>query len=73
MITDEDTTKIVNKIIEANKELFYSKPEMDDKFDGLRKDFSNLQTAVTSFAKAPRTTMTRLGLSITELQIRRTG
>ena len=50
MITDEDTTKIVNKVIEANQQLFYDKLEMDKKFEGQRKDFNNLQAAVESFA-----------------------
>lgn len=54
MITDEDTTKIVNRIIEVNKQLFYTKDELDEnldkRFEGLRKDFSTLQTSVQSFA-----------------------
>jgi len=54
MITDEDTTKIVNKVIEANHQLFYDKQEMDNKFDGLRKDFSTLKTAVVAFAKGTK-------------------
>ena len=51
MITDEDTTKIVSRIIQANHELFYTKPEMDSKFEGLRKDFSKLQSSVDAFVK----------------------
>jgi len=54
MITDEDATKIVNKVVEANKQLFYTKDEtdnnLDTRFEGLHKDFNNLQTAVLSFA-----------------------
>lgn len=50
MITDEDTSKIVNKVIEANKQLFYDKLEMDKKFESQRKEFNNLQTSVESFA-----------------------
>lgn len=54
MLTDEDTTKIVNKVIEANKQLFYTKDEMDNnlekRFEGLRKDFASLQASVESFA-----------------------
>jgi hypothetical protein len=58
MITDEDTTKIVNKVIEANKQLFYTKDEvdggLDKRFESLRKDFSNLQASVVSFAKGTK-------------------
>lgn len=50
MITDEDTTKIVNKVIEANRLLFYDKHEMDAKFEKQSKDFSSLQAMVESFA-----------------------
>lgn len=46
MITDEDITKL----IQAHKEVF---PTKDD-FDGLRKDFSNLQTSVIAFAKGTK-------------------
>jgi len=45
MLTDEDTTKLVNKFIDANKELFYTKIEMDEKFEKQREEFANLQTA----------------------------
>ena len=54
MITDEDTTKIVNKVVEANKLLFYDKLEMDKKFEDQRKDFNNLQASVVSFAKVTK-------------------
>ena len=58
MITDEDTTKIANKVIEANKLLFYTKDELDSsldqKFSNLRQDFSNLQSVVIAFAKATK-------------------
>jgi len=54
MITDEDTTKIVNRIIIANKQLFYTKDEtdtnLDKRFGELREDFSKLQVSVDSFA-----------------------
>jgi hypothetical protein len=54
MITDEDTTKIVNKVVEANKQLFYTKDEtdtnLDKRFRELHKDFSTLQASVLSFA-----------------------
>jgi len=54
MITDEDTTKIVNKVIEANTRLFFDKYQMDEKFEGIRKDFSDLQTSVVAFAKGTK-------------------
>lgn len=54
MLTDADTTKLVNRIIEVQKDLFYTKPEMDGKFDNLREDFSKLQTAVASFASGTK-------------------
>ena len=46
MLTNED----IKKIIKAHEEIFYSKTEMDGKFEELRKDFSNLQTSVIAFA-----------------------
>lgn len=58
MITDEDTTKIVNKVIEVNKQLFYTKDEMDNgldkRFESLHTDFSTLQVSVISFAKGTK-------------------
>jgi len=46
MLTNDD----VKKIVDANKEVFHTKEEIDDKFDDLRKDFSNLQTSVDKYA-----------------------
>ena len=54
MITDEDTTKIVNKVIEANTRLFYDKTEMDTRFNAIRKDFSDSQTSALAFAKGTK-------------------
>lgn len=46
MLTDED----IKKLIRAHAEVF---PTKDD-FDEIRKDFSNLQTSVVSFAKGTK-------------------
>lgn len=58
MITDEETTNIVNKVIEANKQLFYSKDEidkeLDDRFDVVNNKLDKLYDSVISFAKSTR-------------------
>ena len=46
MLTSED----IKKIVQAHEEVFYTKTEMDGKFEELSKDYSKLQTSVTSFA-----------------------
>lgn len=46
MLTSED----IKNLIEAQKEVFYNKKEMDTKFEDLRSDYSKLQTSVDSFA-----------------------
>ena len=47
MLTIED----IQKIIEANKEVFYNKEETDKKFNEIKEMFSDLQTAVDAYAK----------------------
>ncbi len=47
MLTIED----INKLIQAMKSFFYSKEEMDVKFESMESKFSNLQTSVDAFAK----------------------
>lgn len=47
MLTNEDIKKIVEATTKANKEIFATKAD----FEELRKDFSNLQTSVDSYAK----------------------
>ena len=46
MLTNEDVKKIVN----ANREVFATKEDFSVFKDELRKDFSDLQTAVDSYA-----------------------
>lgn len=46
MLTIED----IQKIIEANKEVFYNKEETDKKFNEIKEMFSDLQTAVDAYA-----------------------
>ncbi len=46
MLTNEDVKKIVN----ANREVFATKEDFSAFKDELRKDFSNLQTAVDNYA-----------------------
>ncbi len=46
MLTNED----INKIIEAQREVFTTKEEFADFTDGMRKSFSDLQTAVDTYA-----------------------
>ncbi|MBI2356264.1 MAG: hypothetical protein HYV13_03625 [Candidatus Doudnabacteria bacterium] len=45
------TTEDIKRIIEAEKELFYTKPEMDKKFQKLENSFSSLQTSVDAMTK----------------------
>ena len=55
MLTNEETIQIVDKFIDASKQIFYTKTDMDDKFDDLRKNFSTVQTSVESFAVETKT------------------
>ncbi len=43
MLTDQDIKKLM--------EVFSTREEIDNRFEELRKDFSNLQSAVDSYAK----------------------
>ncbi len=47
MLTSED----INKLIDAMKAFFYTKEEMDVKFENIENNFSILQTSVDAFAK----------------------
>ena len=47
MLTDQD----IIKIIEANKEIFATKENFEEFKDELKKDFSDLQSAVDNYAK----------------------
>ena len=47
MLTQED----IQKIIEANRETFPIKEDFESFREEMRKDFSNLQTSVDSYAK----------------------
>ena len=47
MLTQED----IQKIIEANRETFPTKEDFESFREEMRKDFSNLQTSVDSYAK----------------------
>ncbi|GEM_PF-1534743 len=54
MLTAEDIKKITQAQIEAQKEIFFTKGEMDEKFyskSGMDVKFSNLQTSVDAIAK----------------------
>lgn len=51
MLTQED----IQKIIDAQKEVFYSKEELDKKFDGVTSSFSVLQTAVDKIVSKDKT------------------
>jgi len=61
MLTDEDIKKITKAQIEAQKEVFftkkeidekfYFKAEIDEKFDVVYDKLSSIQTSVDSFAK----------------------
>ena len=43
MLTDEDIQKLIG--------VFATREEIDNRFDEIRKDFSDLQTSVDAFAK----------------------
>lgn len=45
------TTEDINKLIDAMKAFFYTKEEMDVKFESMEIKFSNLQTSVDAFTK----------------------
>ena len=47
MLTNED----IVKIIKAEQEVFATREELDKRFDKIREDFSNLQTAVDAYAQ----------------------
>jgi len=47
MLTNED----INKIVEAQKEVFPTKQDFECFKDETKKDFSDLQTSVDSYAK----------------------
>jgi len=47
MLTDED----IKDIIEAQREVFPTKEEIDIRFEEIRKEFSDLQTSVDAYAK----------------------
>lgn len=47
MLTIED----IKNIVTARKEVFYTREEMDVKFDALNENFSSLQTSVVGMAK----------------------
>lgn len=47
MLTDED----VQKIIIAHKGIFATREEIDQKFDAMHQQFSDLQTGVDAYAK----------------------
>ena len=51
MLTNEDIENIVKNVVKAEKELFYTKPEMDEKFTEMKNSFSTLQTSVDGLAK----------------------
>lgn len=45
------TTEDIQKIVEAEKLVFATREEIAKHFDGLRKDYSELQTSVDAYAK----------------------
>lgn len=47
MLTDED----IQKIITANKEVFATKEDFESFREEMRRDFSDLQTSVDTYAK----------------------
>jgi len=47
MLENED----IQKLIEAQKEVFPTKEDFDSFKDGIKKDFSDLQTSVDAYAK----------------------
>ncbi len=58
MITDEDIKKITQAQLEAQKEIFFTKEEMDEKFYSkpeMDEKFSLLQSSVESFAVGTKT------------------
>ena len=50
MLTNEDIVNIVQAVTKAEKELFYSKTELDEKFQKMEKSFASLQTSVDGLA-----------------------
>lgn len=51
MLTNKDVKNIVDNVIKAEKELFYTKTEFDKKFAGLENSFTGLQTSVDNMTK----------------------
>ncbi len=51
MLTNEDIVNIVQSVVKAEKELFYTKPELDEKFQKMQDSFSTLQTSVDAMTK----------------------
>lgn len=47
MLVNED----IQKIIEAQKDIFPTREEINTRFEQVRQDFSNLQTSVDAYAK----------------------
>ena len=45
------TTEDIQNFIEAQKLVFATREELDQRFDNARTDFSNLQTSVDVYAK----------------------
>ena len=50
MLTNEDIKLIVEGVTKAEKELFYTKPEFDEKFRKQEESFASLQTSVDGLA-----------------------
>ena len=48
------SAKDIEKIITAQKEIFYNKEDLDEKFEEQTASFSKLQTAVDGFAKTTK-------------------
>ena len=57
MLTNED----INKIIEVQKEVFPTKQDFEYFKDEIKRDFSDLQTSVDSYAKKSRYLFSRNG------------
>ena len=58
MLTKDDIQQITNVQIEAQKEIFFTKEEMDEKFYSkteMDKKFSNLQTPIDAIFKEKKT------------------
>jgi hypothetical protein len=54
MLTKDDIQQITNAQIEAQKEIFFTKEEMDEKFYSkpeMDEKFKNLQTSIDAIAK----------------------